>query len=103
MGRSKQPVHFQGANYQSIASLYSAASAIRDGSEIAFDACMQEFVRLLRAAGELSVETKPLRIRRVRACTRSKVYYDLFADLSDNTTTGKLSLRKACRVAFISA
>lgn len=27
-------------------------------------------------------------------------YYELEADMSDNTTTGKLSLKKACRAAF---
>ncbi len=80
-------------------SLYTAASVKRDGP--GFDAASDELCRLLRNAGELpSDPARTLRLRRIQSFVNSKVYYELTADLSDTTTTGKLSLKKACRVAF---
>ena len=52
-------------------------------------------------AGELpSDPSRTLRLRRMECMVIKTRYYELEADLSDNTTTGKLSLKKACRAAF---
>lgn len=92
---------FCGTNYKNTASLYAAARAIRDGPDATFEASSEELCRILRAAGELPTEpSRTLRLRRMRTSVRSNTYYELTADLSDNTSTGKLSLKKACRFAF---
>lgn len=101
MGLSKKVVTFCGEPYTSIASLYSATSAKRDGPDTVFEACSEEICILLRKAGELPADpTRTLRLRRIQSSVNSTVYYELMADLSDNTTTGKMSLKKACRTAF---
>jgi len=101
MRRSKQPVTFLNQTYCSTASLYKAASAKRDGPDAVFDACSGEICRLLRSAGELpSDPAQTLRLRRDKTSVKTQIFYELMADLSDNTTTGKLSLKKACRAAF---
>ena len=87
--------------HKNTASLYAAARAVRDGSDATFEASSEELCHILRAAGELPTEpARTLRLRRTRATVRSSTYYELIADLSDNTSTGKLSLKKACRFAF---
>ena len=99
MPRSAQP--FLGRSYPSQAALYSAARAVRDGSAARFEAGADELCRLLRAAGELPNDpNRTLRLRRMECTVINARYYELEADLSDNTTTGKLSLKKACRAAF---
>ena len=103
MARAKDAVviAFCGTEHKNTASLYAAARAIRDGSESTFEASSEELCRILRTAGELPTEpSRTLRLRRMRASVRSSTYYELIADLSDNTSTGKLSLKKACRFAF---
>jgi len=66
-----------------------------------FEASTEELCRPLRAAGEFPSEpARTLRLRRMRASVRSSTYYELLADLSDNTSIGKRSLKKACRFAF---
>ena len=103
MGCTKNTVviSFCGINHKNTASLYAAARAIRDGSDSTFETSSEELCRILRAAGELPIEpARTLRLRRMRATVRSSTYYELIADLSDNTSTGKLSLKKACRFAF---
>ena len=103
MGRAKNAVviSFCGTNHKNTASLYAAARAIRDGSDSKFEARSVELCSILRAAGELPTEhSRTLRLRRVRASVRSSTYYELIADLSNSTSTGKLSLKKACRFAF---
>ena len=92
---------FLGRSYSTQVALYKAACAARDGTELQFEAGTDELCRLLRAAGELPREpNRTLRLRRMEAVFKSTRYYDLVADLSDNTTTGKLSLKKACRSAL---
>ena len=99
MRSSKKTVIFIGKPYTSIASLYSAAGATRDGPD--FESCSDEICRLLRNGGELPIDpTRTLRLRREQSSIKSKVCYELKADLSDNTTSGALSLKKACRAAF---
>ena len=94
-------VSFCGAEYKKKASLYSVVCAVRDGSDTQFEANAEELCRLLRAAGELpSDPTRTLRLRSERVSVRSKVYYEISADMSDNTTQVRLSLKKACRAAF---
>ena len=101
MGRSKQPVLFAGQHHKSIAALYSSACAKRDGPDVIFEACSGELCRLMRMAGELpSDPVRTLRLRRDKTVINNKTFYELTADLSDNTTTNKLSLKKACRAAF---
>ena len=57
------------------------------GQTPTFEANAEELCRLLRAAGELpSDPTRTLRLRRERVSVRSKVYYEISADMSDNTT-----------------
>ena len=98
---AKKNVFFSGVVYKSIVTFYSAARAMRDGPDAVFEANTDELSRILRAAGELPIEpARMLRLRRMRASVRSSTYYELIADLSDNTSTGKLSLKKACRFAF---
>ena len=71
------------------------------GSDATFEASTEELCRPLRAAGEFPSEpARTLRLRRMRASVRSSTYYELLADLSDNTSIGKRSLKKACRFAF---
>ena len=104
MGRAKAVVCFCGAQYKNKSSLYSAVRAIRDGSDATFEANTNELCRLLRDADELPPEPiRTLRLRRERVSLRSKVYYEIFADMSDNTTQHRLSLKKACRAAFTSS
>ena len=99
MPRSAQP--FLGRSYTSLAAFYSAARAVRDGPDAWFETGADELCRLLRAAGELpSDPNRTLRLRRMECTVIKTRYYELEADLSDNTTTGKLSLKKACRAAF---
>ena len=94
-------VSFCGTKHTNKASLYTAVCAVRDGLDATFEASTEELCNLLRAAGELPTEpARTLRLRRMRAAVRSSTYYELIADLSDNTSTGKLSLKKACRFAF---
>lgn len=103
MGRAKNVLLFSfcGTNHKNTASLYAVARAIRDGSDSTFEASSEELCRILRAAGELPTEpSRTLRLHRMRASVRSSTYYELIADLSDSTSTGKLSLKKACRFAF---
>ena len=100
MGRSNAVVSFCGTEYKKKASLYSAVCAVRDGSDTQFEANAEELCRLLRAAGELPSDSHTLRLRRERVSIRSKVYYEISADMSDNTTQRRLSLKKACRAAF---
>ena len=102
MGPAKNTVvSFYGTKCKNKTSLYAAVCAVRDGSDTTFEASTEELCRLLRAAGELPSEpARTLRLRRMRASVRSSTYYELIADLSDNTSTGKLSLKKACRFAF---
>lgn len=92
---------FLGRTYSAHAALYKAARAVRDGTDDQFDVGTIELCRLLRAAGELpSDPNRTLRLRRMECAVLSTRYYELEADLSDSTTTGKLSLKKACRAAF---
>ena len=92
---------FSGAEYKNTVMLYAAARALRDGTDAVFEANTEDLCRIMRAAGELpSDPARTLRLRRMRASVRSSVYFELLWDLSDNTTTGKLSLKKACRFAF---
>ena len=92
---------FLGSNYSSQTALYAAARAVRDGTDAKFEAGTDEICRLLRAAGELPSEpNRTLRLRRLESTVINARYYELEADLSDNTTTGKLSLKKACSAAF---
>ena len=100
MGRSNAVVSFCGTEFKKKASLYSAVCAVRDGSDTQFEANAEELCRLLRAAGELPSDSHTLRLRRERVSIRSKVYYEISADMSDNTTQRRLSLKKACRAAF---
>ena len=98
---ARKTAYFSGAVYKNTVSLYTAARAMRDGTDAVFEANTEELCRLLRAAGELPFEpARTLRLRRIRASVLSSVYYELLADLSDNTSTGKVSLKKACRFAF---
>ena len=99
MPHKAQP--FMNRSYPSQAALYSAARAVRDGTDARFEAGADELCRLLRVAGELpSDPNRTLRLRRMECTAINARYYELEADLSDNTTTGKLSLKKACRAAF---
>ena len=102
MGRAKHAaVSFCGVKYTNKTSLYAAVCIVRDGLDTTFEASTEDLCNLLRAAGELPIEpARTLRLRRMRATVRSSTYYELIADLSDNTSTGKLSLKKACRFAF---
>ena len=102
MGRAKSTVvSFYGTKCKNKTSLYAAVCAVRDGSDATFEASTDELCSFLRAAGELPSEpARTLRLRRMRASVRSSTYYELIADLSDNTSTGKLSLKKACRFAL---
>ena len=101
MGRATAAVSFCGTKYKNRSALYSAVCAIRDGSDATFGACTKELCRLLRDADELPPEpARTLRLRRDRVSLRSKVYYEISADMSDNTTQHRLSLKKACRAAF---
>ena len=101
MGHSKAAVSFCGAKYKHKTSLYSAVCAVRDGSDATFEANAEELCRLLRAARELpSDPIHTLRLRRERVSIHFKVYYEISADMSDNTTQHRLSLKKACRAAF---
>jgi hypothetical protein len=94
-------VSFCGTKYKNKTSLYATVCAVRDGSDATFEASTEEFCSLLRAAGELPSEpARTLRLRRMRASVRSSTYHELIADLSDGTSTGKLSLKKASRFAF---
>ena len=98
---AKKTVYFSGVVYKNTATLYTAARALRDGTDTVFEANAEELCRILRAAGELDFDpARTLRLRRMRASVRSSVYFELIGDLSDNTSTGKLSLKKACRFAF---
>ena len=98
---ARTTVYFSDTVYKSTVSLYTAARAMRDGTDAVFQANTEDLCRILRAAGELPFEpARTLRLRRIRASVRSSVYYELLADLSDNTSTGKVSLKKACRFAF---
>ena len=99
MPRSTQP--FLGRSYTSQTALYAAARAVRDGPDARFEAGVDGLCRLLRVAGELPNDpNRTLRLRRMECSVIKTRYYELEADLSDNTTTGKLSLKKACRAAF---
>lgn len=101
--RTNSVASFCGTEHKNKTSLYSAVCAIRDGSDATFEASSEELCRILRAAGELPIEpARTLRLRRMRVSVRSSTYYyyELIADLSDSTSTGKLSLKKACRSAF---
>jgi len=108
MGRAKNAVvSFCGAKYKNKTSLYTAVFAVvRDaGCRVQTPPrsrrVPEELCRPLRAAGELPSEpARTLRLRRMRASVRSSTYYELLADLSDNTSIGKRSLKKACRFAF---
>ena len=101
MGRAKVVVYFCGVNYKNTSSLYSAVRITRDGTDATFGASTDELCSLLRAAGELPSEpTRTVRLRRERASVNSRVYYEVIADMSDNTTQYRLSLKKACRAAF---
>ena len=94
-------MYFSDTVYKSTVSLYTAARAMRDGTNAVFEANTEELCRILRAAGEIpSDPARTLRLRRTRTSVRSSVYFELLGDLSDNTSTGKLSLKKACRFAF---
>ena len=98
---ARKIVCFSGADYKNIVTLYAAARALRDGTDAVFEASTEDLCRILRAAGELpSDPARTLRLRRMRASVRSSVYFELLGDLSDQTSTGKLSLKKACRFAF---
>lgn len=100
MRPSKRAVTFCGKTYTSIAALYSAACAKRDGPDAIFEACSGELCRLLCMAGELpSDPARTLRLRREKISLKTKTFYELTCDLSDNTS-GKVSLKKACRAAF---
>ena len=99
MPHKAQP--FMNRSYSSSAALYAAVRAVRDGPDARFESGADELCRLLRAAGELpSDPNRTLRLRRMESTVMNTRYYELEADLSDNTTTGKLSLKKACRAAF---
>ena len=101
MRRAKAVVLFCGTAYKNKTSLYSAVCAIRDGSDATFKASTEELCRLLRAAGELPKEPiNTLRLRRERVSSRSKIHYEISADMSDSTTKHRLSLKKACRATF---
>ena len=98
---ARKTAHFSGVVYKNTVTLYTATRAMRDGTDAVFQANTEDLCRILRAAGELPFEqARTLRLRRIRASVRSSVYYELLADLSDNTSTGKVSLKKACRFAF---
>ena len=100
MGKNT-PVSFCGTTFRNKTSLYSAVCAVRDGSDATFEASAEELCRLLRAADELpSDPVRTLRLRRERVSIHSKIYYEISADMSDNTTQHRLSLKKACRAAF---
>ena len=95
-------VVFLGSSHSSQASLYKATSTVRDGPESVFERSAPALVRLLCAGGELPTEpSRTLRLRRVKSATVKRSFYHLVADLSDGTTTGELSLKKACRAALL--
>ena len=101
MPRNAQPFLFDGRSYSTQAALYLAARAVRDGADARFEAGTDELCRLLRAAGELPGDpSRTLRLRRMESMVMKTRFYELEADLSDNTTTGKLSLKKACLAAL---
>ena len=92
---------FRGATYTTIASLYKAACAVRDGPDGMFDYSVPELARLLRNALELPADpAHTLRLRRVPSSTVQRSFFHLVADLSDGMTTTELSLKKACRAAL---
>ena len=98
---AKQTVLFRGQPYSSQAALYKAAVAVRDGPDDTFELHVSALAALLRTATELPANPdRTLRLRRVKSSTVKRSFFHLVADLSDGTTTGELSLKKACRAAF---
>ena len=97
----RKTVLFLGQPHTSQASLYKAATAVRDGPDDAFELHASALDTLLRAASELPADpNRTLRLRRAKSSTVKRSFFQLVADLSDGTTTGELSLKKACRAAF---
>jgi hypothetical protein len=93
-------IDFLGHAHTAQASLYKAATAVRDGETFEHNA--PALVQLLRTGGELPPDpTKTLRLRRVKSTTIKRPFYHLVADLSDGTATEELSLKKACRAALL--
>ena len=97
----RKTVLFLGQPHPSQASLYKAAIAVRDGADEAFGLHASTLTALLRSACELPTDPdRTLRLRRVKSATVKRSFFHLVADLSDGTTTGELSPKKACRAAF---
>ena len=100
--KKNAPVSFCGTKYKNKTSLYALVLFPPFGAvqtPRSRRASTEELYRLLTAACELPSEpARTLRLRRMRASVRSSTYYELIADISDNT--GKLSRKKACRFAF---
>ena len=98
---SRKTIVFLGQRHTSQASLYKAATAVRDGQYSTFELHTSALIALLRNVGELPTDSNcTLRLRRVKSSTVKRSFFHLVADLSDGTTTNELSLKKACRVAF---
>ena len=97
----RHTVQFAGMSHSTIVSLYRAASSVRDGPVDDFENGTPALTQLFQASGELpSDPSRTLRLRREESTTVKRTFFHLVADLADGTTTGELSLRKACRTAL---